>query len=103
MKVQQYYAKNQFHIHNGTTEYLQSYNSLVVKVEYVRKDSNLPIKLIPIITLGYDWDYSTTTSKYVYLFLEEYGEISFIGIKNKRAYVNRLIKDGKVMYNENMR
>ena len=55
------------------------------------------------IVLGRDWDYSTTTSKYVYMFLDEYGDINFYGVSNKRQYVNKLINEGKITYDENMR
>lgn len=96
MKVEQFYNKNHFHLYgmnNGVwCDMLQSYNSLVVKIE--RQDK---------ITLGSDWDYSTTTSKHVYLFLEEYDNINFDGVKNKRAYVNRLIENGVINYDANMR
>ena len=44
---------NHFVIHQGDTEYLQSYNSIVVKREGNK------------ITLGQDWDYSPTTLKHV--------------------------------------
>ena len=96
MKVEQFYNKNQFHlygINNGVwCDILQSYNSVVVKIE--KQNKNI---------LGIDWDYSTTTSKHVYMFLEEYGNIKFYGVRNKRAYVNKLIKDGTIIYDENMR
>ena len=95
MKVEQFYRANQFRLYGEGKNCLQSYNSLVVKIEgdfYNRQ-----------ITLGRDWDYSTTTSKHVYLFLEEYGDINFYGISNKRQYVNKLIKEGKITYDENMR
>lgn len=71
---------------------LQSYDSLVVKISY---DGNK-------IVLGRDWDYSTTTSKHVYMFLEEYANISFWNVSNKRAYINKLIKEGKIQYNDSM-
>jgi len=94
MKVEQYNAMNQFHLYGNGINELQSYNSLVVKIEgdYYNRQ----------ITLGRDWDYSTTTSKYVYMFLEEFGGINFYGISNKRKYVNNLIKDGKIIYDSSM-
>lgn len=91
MKVEQFYNKNQFRLYGKGENSLQSYNSLVVKIS---KNGT--------ITLGCDWDYSTTTSKHVYLFLEEYGDINFYGIKNKRQYVNNLIKENKIKYDEKM-
>ena len=92
MKVEQFYNKNQFHLYGGGVDELQSYNSLVVVIDHKNKT----------ITLGYDWDYSTTTSKHVYLFLEEYSDINFYGIRNKREYVRKLIEQCKILYDENM-
>lgn len=102
MKVEQFYNKNQFHLYDYTHEdynkdILQSYDSTVVSIESNNTDYQ------KVIILGIDWDYSTTTSKHVYLFLEEYGNINFYGIKNKRAYVNKLISEGAIIYDENMR
>lgn len=91
VKVKQFYAMNQFHLFVNGDDYLQSYNSIVVVID---KDGN--------ITLGRDWDYSTTTSKYVYMFLEQYSGLSFYGITNKRNYVRKLIEDGAITYDEEM-
>ena len=102
MKVEQFHNKNQFHLYttyDATEENLhelQSYDSLVVSIS--KKDGSHDV-----VVLGRDWDYSTTTSKHVYMFLEEYANINFYGITNKRAYVNKLIKDGMIYYNENMK
>lgn len=91
MKVKQFYNKNQFLIDGKEETCLQSYDSLVCE-----------INLNGGITLGRDWDYSNTTAKHVYLFLEDYGNINFNNITNKRKYVNELIKNGKIKYDENM-
>lgn len=91
MKVEQFYNKNQFHLYGEGKDELQSYYSLVVKIE---RDGT--------IILGKDWDYSTTTSKHVYLFLEEYTNINFYGIKNKRNYIRKLIEQDKIIYDKNM-
>lgn len=93
MKVEQFYNKNQFRLYGEGQNCLQSYNSLVVKVNYVGTMT---------ITLGRDWDYSNTTSKHVYLFLEEYANISFNGVKNKRKYIQDLINQGKIIYDNSM-
>ena len=105
MKVEQFINKNQFHMYGlverwdkdyyTNLDILQSYNSKVVEIETDGQQKK--------ITLGIDWDYSTTTSKHVYAFLEEYGNINFYGITNKKAYVNKLIKEGKINYDETMR
>jgi hypothetical protein len=96
MKVEQFYAKNQFHLYGEGAHELQSYDSLVVKItgnSYANQT----------IVLGRDWDYSTTTSKYVYLFLEEYADIVFYGISNKRAYIRKLIENGTIKYDSELR
>lgn len=95
MKVEQYLALNQFHIYGEKKHFLQSYKSLVVKIEGEYKN--------PTITLGADWDYSRTTLKYVYSFLEDYTYLSFYGVADKRKYVNDLIKEGVIIYDENMK
>ena len=91
MKVEQFYNKNQFHLYGEGKNILQSYNSTVVLVDSEG------------ITLGSDWDYSTTTSKHVYLFLEEYGNINFYGITNKRNYVRKLIENGTIIFDSKLR
>ena len=61
MLVSQFHVKNQFVLRdNQGNEYLQSYNSIIVKRD---KFNN--------ITLGQDWDYSKTTGKYRNLYLRE--------------------------------
>ena len=61
MRVNQFHVKNQFVLNdNQGNEYLQSYNSIIVK-----KDIN------GNITLGQNWDYSQTTGKYRNLYLGE--------------------------------
>ena len=94
MRVNQYVHANQFELRGEGKICLQSYDSLVVEID----TTTYPHR----ITLGRDWDYSTTTSKHVYMFLEDYTDINFYGITNKRKYVNDLIKSGKIEYNENM-
>ena len=94
MKVCQYLHANQFELRGEGKLCLQSYDSLVVEID----TTTYPHK----ITLGRDWDYSTTTSKHVYMFLEDYTDINFYGVSNKRAYVNKLIKECKIESNEEM-
>ena len=91
MKVEQFEHANQFRIYGKGENCLQSYHSLVVKID---KDDN--------IILGKDWDYSTTTSKHVYMFLEQYTRLNFYGVKNKRKYINDLIKNGTIKYDNEM-
>ena len=60
MLVSQFHVKNQFVLRDKENEYLQSYNSIIVKRD---RNNN--------ITLGYNWDYSQTTGKYRNLYLGE--------------------------------
>lgn len=91
MKVEQFKGLNHFHIYSDNVDELQSYKSLVVVI----KDKK--------ITLGKDWDYSRTTLRYVYMFLEEYGGINFDGIVDKRKFINQLIEEEKIVYDEEMK
>ena len=93
MRVEQFKVANQFRITDLYTNVLQSYNSKVVEI------TENP-GCVQTIILGRDWDYSTTTSKYVYMFLEEYSKIRFIGVNNKRKYINDLLEDYKKDYKE---
>ena len=90
MKVKNFYNKNQFLIEEGGKKVFQSYNSTIAIVENDK------------ITLGVDWDYSRTTSKHLYLFLEEYTNINFYGVANKRKYIKKLIEENKIIYDKNL-
>ena len=61
MRVRQFYNKNQFIITGDSKIVFQSYNSTCA---VINKKGDL--------ILGYDWDYSHTTLKHLYLFLDEY-------------------------------
>lgn len=68
MKVRNMYSTrgnkvpNQFIIEGDNKVIFQSYASTIATIDYDKKT----------VTLGEDWDYSTTTSKYRNLFFEEY-------------------------------
>ena len=94
MKIENFEGvKNQFLLKedNGNVT-LQSYDSIVAKIDN------------GILKFGEDWNYSTTTSKYVYKFLEKYiyeiNNIQYTEIKkallkaNKRTQFLNLIKKG---------
>ena len=94
-KVRQFYVKNQFVIEDGYKLTFQSYESTIAI--YDRKKH--------LLTLGRDWDYSTTTIKYLYMFITDCTNIKdeeencFIDYKlnnttNKRAYIQKLIDEG---------
>lgn len=92
MKVEQFYNKNQFIIKNENEIYLQSYESTVAKISENG-----------ILWLGHDWDYSKTTLKYLYLFINEYkyklqeylynNLRNLQDITNKKKYIQKLIDD----------
>lgn len=94
MKVEQFKVKNQFIIRDEDKVFFQSYNSTIAKIER--------IGLSKEITLGADWNYSTTTSKYLYMFLEEEAGFTLYNISNKRAYIEKLIKEGVIKYDSNL-
>lgn len=102
MKVKQFYNKNQFIIEGLEGVTFQSYNSEIANID---KKGNL--------ILGVDWDYSNTTLKHLYLFLNDYFYNLNYNTKellrdltkksNKRKYIQKLIDNKKIEYNENMR
>lgn len=98
LKVQQFYNKNQFVIEDMKEDktYFQSYNSLIA----IRDKKNATL------TLGKDWDYSKTTMKHLYLFLEEYCYFLFVNkikyCKNKRAAIQKMIEKGEIVYDDKL-
>lgn len=85
---------NQFIIENGNVYTFQSYNSVIAVVDF---DNS-------IITIGGDWNYSTTTSRYRNAFFEGLG----LDEMSNTASVREAIKDGevadyKVVYEEGLK
>lgn len=74
---------NQFIIRDNATSRttFQSYDSMIVTIDYQNNT----------ISLGEDWDYSTTTSKYRNQFFDEHG---FSDLASTRALADAL-KTGK--------
>ena len=103
MKVEQFYNKNQFIIESDNLIEFQSYKSLVASIN----------KKTGILTLGIDWDYSNTTMRHLYLFIDDYKHylkkdicelfIFLYREKNKRKYMQTLIDNKKIKYDENMK
>ena len=102
-KVQQFYNKNQFVIRaNGETTF-QSYDSTIAIIE---KDGS--------IVFGKYWDYSKTTLKHLYLFLNDYKNCienfiyskifhgGFDSSKNKRAFLQNLIDKKIIKYSPDL-
>lgn len=96
MKVEQFYNKNQFIIKGEEKTVFQSYQSTIAEI--------VGGKLI----LHTDFDYSKTTQKHLYLFIQDYfysfdceTRENLQGLeysKNKRAYLQKLIDDKKIEY-----
>lgn len=98
MKVKQLGNKNQFIIlgDNGEIEF-QSYDSRIAKIN---KSGSLE--------LSSRWDYSKTTLKHLYIFLDKYfynidefiqkelKSILYENCRNKRASIQKLIDDEKI-------
>lgn len=85
---------NQFMIENGNIYTFQSYNSVIAVVDF---DNS-------IITIGGDWNYSTTTSRYRNRFFETLG----LDELSNTANVREAIKNGgvagyKVVYGEDLK
>lgn len=85
---------NQFIITDGNVYTFQSYNSVVAVVDF---DNST-------ITIGYNWDYSTTTSRYRNQFFETLG----LDELTDTASVRTAIKNGsvagyKVIYKEDLK
>ena len=102
MKVEQFYNKNQFIITGKEGIVFQSYSSTIATID---NKGNL--------TLGFCWDYSKTTSKHLYLFLEDYyyslnqdlqNNLRYLQREtNKRKYLQKLIDSKLIKYDENLR
>ena len=100
-KVEQFHHANQFILRTRTSDQIifQSYDSIVAVVE---DDLNHPYKL----TLGRDWDYSQTTLRHLYLFLEDWGNYEVreaLYHSNKKRAIQRLIDKGAIAYDEDLR
>lgn len=94
MEVSQFYNKNQFIITSDRKTVFQSYNSTIAVIDEKG------------LTLGRNWDYSKTTMKHLYLFLEEkcYLEVwrNIQDKSNKRAAIQKMIDDGLIVYDESL-
>lgn len=102
MKVRQLENKNQFVLEDNEKAIFQSYDSVIAEYD----------KINDILTLGIDWDYSNTTRKHLYIFLEEiiprFSQLheditSALLTKNKRKSIQILIDNNIIKYDDNMR
>jgi hypothetical protein len=96
LKVKNFYNKNQFVIEEGERIIFQSYESIIAIYESRSQ----------LLILGRDWDYSRTTTKHLYLFINDYvcnKEIEEVKNRtNKREYIQKLINNGIIKYDENL-
>lgn len=93
-------VRNQFVIIDDNAIYFQSYESVVAKLEI---NESYMDKLI----LGRDWDYSHTTLRWLYVFLDYYVPEYYYHIKRNygklcKANIEKAIKYGIIIYDEEM-
>ena len=100
-KVEQFYNKNQFLIKGANGITFQSYESTIANISKQGK-----------LTLFSDWNYSHTTLKHLYLFLNDYknniensiySQIFSKGFeykKNKKQFIQNLINKKIIKYIE---
>lgn len=85
---------NQFIITNGNVYTFQSYNSVIAVVDF---DNS-------IITIGGNWNYSTTTSRYRNKFFETLGLDEMSDTANVREAIrNGEVAGYKVVYEEGLK
>ena len=84
-------VSNQFVIQVGNTLYFQSYDSIVCVYEPTTK----------MVIFGRDWNYSVTTRKYLYQFLDENG-VSLPNGKSGVDSIRKGIESGLFSYDETL-
>ena len=82
---------NQFIISGDSKVIFQSYDSTICVIDYNKEGAER-------ITLGRHWDYSKTTSKYLYQFLREFEGMYNL---NKKA-IEIAINNKDIAYNANL-
>lgn len=93
MYVEQFHNKNQFVITSKESVAFQSYNSVVATIEK------------GVLTLGRHWDYSNTTRKHLYLFLDEYCYNVWSKVRNEpniRKAIQKLIDEKQINYDDDL-
>lgn len=94
IKVSNFYNKNQFLIEDDEKLIFQSYDSTVAILENGQ------------LILGKNWDYSNTTLRHLYKFLEDYyyTQPIYEGLhtNNKKQAIQQLIDIGYIKYDENL-
>lgn len=85
---------NQFTIYADGVNYFQSYQSMIAKYDGT------------VLTLGHDWDYSDTTLKYLYIWLNNNCRSTWRGLEVKTSIkkaIQTAIDNGIICYNGGMR
>lgn len=82
--VEQFKHANQFIIHAPGVVALQSYESEVARVDSAGG-----------LSLGADWDYSNTTRRHVYAFIEEFTRVN-LPAHGRAAYIRKEIAAGNI-------
>ena len=98
MKVEQFYNKNQFRIYEEGKNIFQSYDSTIAIIEK------------GMLILGKNWDYSNTTLRHLYLFLNDYRFgidnqkyiYEALNSNNKRKAIQNLINNNIIVYDEDL-
>ena len=85
-------VRNQFEILSEGKHYFQSYNSLIAEWDGTT------------LTLGCDWDYSITTMKYLYQWMQDacYRLYASLEGKSKANAIRKAIDEGRIKYDPNM-
>lgn len=88
LKIKQFYVKNQFINESDNKIIFQSYGSVIASFN----------KNTKVLTLDdYYWDYSRTTSKYLYRFINEYCYNAFCRDIHTKKQVKYLIDNNKIL------
>lgn len=95
-KVKQLNNKNQFITKCDKKIFFQSYDSLIAVYD-TEKES---------LILGLKWDFSNTTLKHLYIFIDEYCNTKILNLlryaKSKKDYIKDLIKANAIAYDPSM-
>ena len=86
---------NHYVMDSRNTVLFQSYASLIAVYD----------KELCKLTLGKDWDYSVTTKKYLYQFLQEYCYPVYRNLPDGKSgadSIRKAINSGLIVYDENM-
>lgn len=95
-RVKQFYNKNQFVIESNERVTFQSYQSTCATIDNTGQH----------LTLGKDWNYSNTTRKHLYLFIDAYcyniSILKALDETNKQKAIQKLIDSGIIKYDETL-